>query len=1442
MSFVELDRTFFSWSEDRAPGDWFLLQRLSGSQNWSELLKLQRVIVLAEAGSGKSDELKAQAKSQQKAGRFAFYVTVQDVARPGLPAALNSRDRTLFAAWKNSEDQAWFLVDSVDELKLDGMRLETALKELADAIEGVAFRANIILSGRITDWEFRADLARFEEFFPVPLMRETETPRAPREELVRVLNHERQRERAERKEKPSVFLMTPLDSERIKRFAAAKGVERVDEFVSAIDDANLGNLAARPVDLIWLIEYWQRNHRFGTLVEMLETSISERLRETNPQHGRKDELPTDKAEAALERIGAALDFGRLEEIAVPDSALELRSPTGREADIGAILPEWGEGQRRQLLGRAVFDAATYGRVRLHNDAQGVMRSYLAARWLRQRLRGNCPRSAVYELLFAETYGHKLVRPSMHQTAAWLSIWDADIAREVLERHPRLLLDTGDPSSLSPLTRQQVLSGVVEDLIATGSRFSGYSRDGLRRIAQPDMAGVVRRLWDQHKQHEEVRHLLLIVIELGPLKKCVDIACEGAWQEFPDRHTKIYAGRAVLATADAALLDRYAAMLKANVKDLPGVLIWDALRELFPGRVSVDELLSIFQSLSDTQRDASYGMQINGPHLVEKITRRQDLERLLGGLLALIGERPDPSNYQQTPIERAYEPTLDAACKRLLAIVGREEAPEIALDAALRLGAGRRYQRDKGFQPVIDALQASPERRRALLWRAAQKLDGHPFVQKRSVSSLLHIEVLAWPSGLRAEDLPWVLADFPTRPTEAMQLLATDAAMSIWRDNGKSAADLERIREVVKSSPAATRFIEAWLSPPPQSEEMRRMMEEHERITREQAEQRAVRDQSWVNFIEEMKADPKQLLNLPPPTAEGVDARLFGLWQLINSETSHKNRYAIDDIAFLEPILGAELVGTLTTALIAFWKYRKPTLDSERDPGKRNVVYSVDCMGLIGVSLQAKGDPQWANRLTADQAVLAAQYATLEINGFPSWLSSLAQTWPNQVGEVFLREVQAQLAETAASDYHGLLDDLAQAPPEIPAVIIPRLVEELRSRPGLSGRQLSLLLDIVTRGLHDGANAAFTALALERFEAAGSAEVQALYLGAAFSTAPVAATDALMAKLDRIEPAAQTELGQLLLPRIFGNHLFRHDKKTPDLPFEVLERLVHIAYQTVKPADDNVHEHGAAYSSDGRDYAETARSAAFNQLCNTPGYATFAALERLATTPGFPIDPAHLRSLALNRALQDSERAEWPLGEAYALEQEFDLAPRTPADLRSLAMARIAEIEHDLLNADYSQGAFFKSLRPEREVQKWVASELRNRRGRAYTLEREPHVVDEREPDIRLQAIASDAKLPVEIKVAESWTRKELEDALTGQLCGKYMRERGDTHGVLLLVHQEAPAKGWSDGSGNYLNFKELVAHLQRLADDIARSHQGAPQPEIATIDVSVVRAVEPKDQ
>jgi hypothetical protein len=237
VSFIQLNRQFVAWGdEDPADAETrFLMGRLNGSLDWPQLLKKHRVVILAEAGSGKSEELTAQAKLQRNAGNYAFCTTVQEVARDGLPGCLDAEDRKQFEAWKASESPAWIFVDSVDEAKLDNIRLDTAFRKLGDGIEGAAMRAYVVFSGRYTDWEFRADLSRLTRALPVP--QPVVRPPAPSEILARVLRRERSQTAKEQAEAPLVVLMAPLDPERVRGFAAGNGVEHVDQFVAAIDDA-----------------------------------------------------------------------------------------------------------------------------------------------------------------------------------------------------------------------------------------------------------------------------------------------------------------------------------------------------------------------------------------------------------------------------------------------------------------------------------------------------------------------------------------------------------------------------------------------------------------------------------------------------------------------------------------------------------------------------------------------------------------------------------------------------------------------------------------------------------------------------------------------------------------------------------------------------------------------------------------------------------------------------------------------------------------------------------------------------------------------------------------------------------------------------------------------------------------------------------------------------
>ena len=90
-------------------------------------------------------------------------------------------------------------------------------------------------------------------------------------------------------------------------------------------------------------------------------------------------------------------------------------------DLAEILPDWSGEDRTRLINRAVFDPASAGFARLHNDNEGSVRSFLAARWLKRLTDENCPKAEVDALLFATTYRVPLVIPSMRQTAAWLSL-------------------------------------------------------------------------------------------------------------------------------------------------------------------------------------------------------------------------------------------------------------------------------------------------------------------------------------------------------------------------------------------------------------------------------------------------------------------------------------------------------------------------------------------------------------------------------------------------------------------------------------------------------------------------------------------------------------------------------------------------------------------------------------------------------------------------------------------------------------------------------------------------------------------------------------------------------------------------------------------------------------------------------------------------------------
>lgn len=624
-----------------------------------------------------------------------------------------------------------------------------------------------------------------------------------------------------------------------------------------------------------------------------------------------------------------------------------------------------------------------------------------------------------------------------------------------------------------------------------------------------------------------------------------------------------------------------------------------------------------------------------------------------------------------------------------------------------------------------------------------------------------------------------------------------------------------------------------MRPPTKSPELIRSEAELEEATRESERQRAEQEQSWVDFIESLRGDPDQLLRPKLTPASSVDNRLYYLWQLLQATTRGDSHYAIDNVAPIVELAGASVAARFVEGLAAMWRTWTPTLRSARPPMERNQINMLDCMGIAAVSIEAATHADWASRLTAAQAVRAAEYATLELNGLPKWIASLAATWPAAVQEVLTAQAISDLDNSEPGTYYQSLDSIERADDVVARVMAEPLWHELRAREDLNPRALRLILSVLVRGLPTVRQQDLCNMVLTRFRATAEPQTAALYLGAAYAIDGKGATDALVKKLDQISDAKKTVLVERVLPQIFGSRTSLISPENVKLDLPTLERLVVLAYQTVRVEDDHDRMNKGAYSPDERDDAQDARSAAFSLLVKTPGRATFDALLRLIEVPGFPISAARLRALALQRASEDAEACPWDSSEAQHFEVQFERAPVTGRELQLVVLQRLEDLQHDLLHGDFQQGTTLIALPDERAVQEWLADRMRLVQGISYSIEREPETAQRKKPDLVFTAKAGNAKVPAEIKIAGSWTVAQLEDALENQLCGQYLRAQDCREGIFVLVQQMPRTRGWELPDGSFITFEQLVQRLRDLAADIRqRASPAGPQPEVAIIDVA----------
>jgi hypothetical protein len=1411
--FVHADRCDPDESQDYARE----LGLIDGTLGWEDLLKRRRVVLLAEGGAGKTRELEHQAQQRRVAGEFAFFATLQNVARVGLETALQASLQQL-KAWRGSSQPAYFFLDSIDEAKSAQIRLREALESISRGIQGAEVRAHVVVTGRLSDWEARADLLQLEQVLPLPAEDLALAPIEGRALIAQMVRHEKTPP-SPPAEVPLIVRLNELDKPRIRKFAESQEVQDVEDFLVAIEQADLWRFARRPLDLGWLIDEWRQRKAFEPLATMLERSLRYRLRETDQHRGRQHTLDEQKGFEALERIGAALVLQKLEYIEVPDSTLDLTEQR-RGVRLSEVLHEWPERDRVLLINRAVFDPLVSGLVRLHNDNRGEVRGFLAARWFKRLLSANRSYGSISDLLFRSTYEVELIVPSLRQTVAWLSIWDERIAREALRRDPSLLMNAGDPGSLSFTTRASILRRV-----AAGTRgrrhFEYASADHLKRLVHEDLAPLMRELSEQLEDSVAGRMMLFLLIELGHLESCADLAVRAAHRRWRDPFTAVFSGRALMTVGSGADRRCYAQHVIDRVDVLDPTVVWDAVEQLFPQEMSVAELIGILTKLNLTS-DEHWRFDSLFKTLPARLTDLTQLEEIARLFIdRATREQAQSLRDHKQPFHRALE-TLSL---RMYELLGWGKTSQVALQAVCTVMHREAYR--KRNEALYAAAMASAPRRRALLWVARESYRGSDLLPLEYAHELWHFRVLGLPFALQVEDIEWLLQDARARPSAEERALAADAILWLQQQHSLGETVVEQLRAAGADNPAVQEFLAARLaSREPTEEEIRRDQRSQE-VDARNAIQLAESESSWIKLADRVRADPERFRRLPPPSSESMDADLYHVAELLFALGENRNRYAISSLNRLAPLFDATVRSALEEGFMRFWKCWKPTLLSERAAAERNCINTFDRIGLIGVSLEAARGAHWAKPLSHQEAVRAAGYATLELNGFPSWLTALAQDQPAAVREALVQELSIELA-LPADTHPDTLGDIATASKDVKSLVASFLLQQLTQGMALSKPVLRRVLEVLIQG---GADRVVLAGYLEgQLKGLGLTDPDfPMFLAALLRVSAHPAELALREGLRKLTRADKTRAVLRMLPAL------THDADTdaPDmlsqLPFAILLDLARMAYRRL-PGKASA----AASELDRDGHINEARSTLFKTIATTPGRATYEALQRFQRDRTVTLKADRMSELAFERAAADSEMPAWSSEEVVRFEDDALMVPRNAADLQRTVSNRLRDLQHDLLHGDFRQGPELARTTTEEEVQNLVARELRAREGRSYSLEREPHVAEEKKPDVRFHATASEASVPMEIKVAETWAFTELVVALNTQLIGQYLRAREDRHGILLIVHQRPRPQGWRHTSGQWLGFPQLIEELRALARQIAGRSPQAPQVSIEVLDVSSV--------
>jgi hypothetical protein len=1428
--FIELDRAFHELSEHAGKSDDVDLSQVfavKSNLTWDDVLRIRRAVILSEAGSGKTQEIRHAAGRLRAEGKAAFFLRLELIP-DDFDIAFEVGTPKDFQAWLDSDETGWLLLDSVDEARLRSpLDFERAIRRLGKLIELARGRTNIVLTGRTHAWRPKTDFDLCERHIGFPPQLRTASPEDIAPEPDSTDDFEAEVETQKRDEAPNtrfrIIALDDLSREQVKVFATAKNVNDVTAFMNEIERVDAWSSTTRPQDLEDVIALWQDTGQIGTRLQIMLNSIDRRLTERDQLRGEAQPLSDERAREGAKLIAAAATLGQTQVIRVPDGASNTAGLPPK-----SILSGWGDDEIAALLSRPIFDDAIYGTVRFHHRSA---REYLTAVWLKRLLDRPASRRAIEDLLFKNIYGMDVVVPTMRPVLPWLAIFDEKIRERVRRIAPEVIFEGGDPSSLPLPIRREILEEVCSKIVQERFVYSATEYAAVQRFAQIDIAEDIRRLMKQYASNDAVAGFLTRMIWLGRLKSLLPDAKKIALSTSASRYTRISAFRAlreINGVQDQA--DVRSAFLAESPR-LNREWIGELVTELVPSRENIRWVLDAVYKSEDKERFTVDRLE-DALAAFADAADLTDLPVLLAGMGRLLNEDPFiERGYCE--VSQRYSWIMKAAARAVERLMTARDSHAMHADS-LEILRKFRVAREWGddFRDIkVEFAKFVPgwlDLNDASFWH---DIHATRMVVARKKGERLTDYWQAYVFGafwkFSASDFDRVCGWIQDRSEQDDRLVALTMAFAIYRENDKPRSWRDKLKALCANDSELESKLAEFLNPPPQLTVYKKEERRWKRIAAartkkevEDFEKSRVYAQTHVELIR----DPKF------PNPADLSSLQWYLHHKAHEKDSNTSKWTNGSWRELIPMFGEEVAAAYRDGAMAYWRNYNPVLQSEgAEPNKTpaGVIF-----GLAGLAIESRERRGGLERLSQPDAKRAKKYALNELNGFPAWFPDFYVKHRDIAAKVVLGEIEYELQNgVPETDNHYVLSDVGWSAEWVWNDLAPALFAILQKSEPNNASQLHRMLKIIQGStLIDADIAQLAASKVNQAKEEHLPDWFAVWVGVDPDMAMPALTDHLMNLPDAME---RTNFAMRFVTKLWGGRRSetfgaRGRFQTP----QHLKTLYLLMHQHIRVQDDIDRANGGVYSPELRDDAQDGRNRILQELNKAPGKEAFLALEEIANAHRQHPSFAYLENLCRNRAERDADLEAWTAEDVREFNERLDRTPSNHRELADLAVLRILDLKDDLEEGDDSIAAVVKAIERETVLRNFISRELRQKAFGRYSIPQEEQFADDKKPDLRFHGMGFDAPVPVELKIADNWTGSELFERLENQLAGDYLRDARGGRGIYALVYRGQKKSSWQlPGSRRTVDFGGLIEALRAHWASIASKFPGIDDVTIIGIDL-----------